>query len=352
MQPPADWTSVVKIACGNDHALALQQDHAVSAWAFSAFGSAWGQTNLPAGLSNVVAIASGTRHGLALRADGTVLSWGKSVELTHAGEYALAVANAFGSVTSRTATLTVRPLPTGPGSLDIAFDPTAAGTMPGLEGESLPPFVGALASQADGKLLIRGRWDRINGVVRRGLARLNADGTLDPSFQFSCSNDLTVVSLVRQPHGRILTAGTVSDFGRDAGSYLLNPDGTVDSRFQTWVHADQGLPQVAAMLLRSDGQILIGGWFSSVNQIPANAVARLQGEILPVLRALGQSAQGFRVELTGRPEAVSWFEASTNLAHWAVAGCVTNSATGNCEFTDPAASENSWRFFRARPTAH
>src|SRR5262249_24070118 len=45
------------------------------------------------------------------------------------------------------------------------------------------PFpISKIAVQADGKVLISGGFDRIDGVPRTNLARLNLDGTLDRSF--------------------------------------------------------------------------------------------------------------------------------------------------------------------------
>jgi uncharacterized delta-60 repeat protein len=40
----------------------------------------------------------------------------------------------------------------------------------------------ALAIQPDGKILIGGTFTRIGAEVRRGLARLNPDGSVDPTF--------------------------------------------------------------------------------------------------------------------------------------------------------------------------
>jgi hypothetical protein len=108
---PADLTSVVAIAAGAYHNLALRADGTVRAWgcddqgqcdlpptlhdaiaiaaggfhslAISANNTvvAWGandsgQGTVPASLRGVVAIAAGTWHSLALRSDGTVVGWG------------------------------------------------------------------------------------------------------------------------------------------------------------------------------------------------------------------------------------------------------------------------------------
>ena len=69
---PPGLTSVVAVAAGGLHSLALQSSGTVVAWGYNANG----QTNVPSGLSNAVAIAAGYSHSLALRGNGTVADWG------------------------------------------------------------------------------------------------------------------------------------------------------------------------------------------------------------------------------------------------------------------------------------
>jgi hypothetical protein len=69
---PTGLSSVVSVAAGMSHRLALKSDGTVVAWGDNASG----QTNVPAGLANVVAIAAGDYHSLALQADGTIAAWG------------------------------------------------------------------------------------------------------------------------------------------------------------------------------------------------------------------------------------------------------------------------------------
>jgi len=40
----------------------------------------------------------------------------------------------------------------------------------------------SIVLQSDGRILIGGPFDQVNANSRRGVARLNADGTLDSSF--------------------------------------------------------------------------------------------------------------------------------------------------------------------------
>jgi alpha-tubulin suppressor-like RCC1 family protein len=69
---PAGLSNVVAISGGSYFSLALKSDGTVAAWGLGTSG----QTNVPGGLNNVVAISAGGSHALALRANGTVAAWG------------------------------------------------------------------------------------------------------------------------------------------------------------------------------------------------------------------------------------------------------------------------------------
>ncbi len=69
---PSGLGGVVAVAAGSYHSLALKSDGTVVAWGFSSNG----QATLPVGLANVVGIAAGYYHSLAVKADGTVVAWG------------------------------------------------------------------------------------------------------------------------------------------------------------------------------------------------------------------------------------------------------------------------------------
>src|SRR5688572_24833313 len=63
----------------------------------------------------------------------------------------------------------------GPGSLDLTFDPTAGGQRVGLSGGS--PIVHTVQVQPDGKVLVGGYFNGVNGALRNNIARLLADGS-------------------------------------------------------------------------------------------------------------------------------------------------------------------------------
>ena len=62
-----------------------------------------------------------------------------------------------------------------PGSVDVSFN-----VGNGLHGAN--GAVRAVALQPDGKVIIGGQFTEVGGVVRRGFARVNPNGTVDTAF--------------------------------------------------------------------------------------------------------------------------------------------------------------------------
>ena len=82
-EPVSGITSVVAVAAGGFHSLALKSDGTVWAWGSNSNGQLGDGTfnfhptpNQVPGLTGIIAIAAGQSHSLALRNDGTVWAWG------------------------------------------------------------------------------------------------------------------------------------------------------------------------------------------------------------------------------------------------------------------------------------
>jgi uncharacterized delta-60 repeat protein len=135
--------------------------------------------------------------------------------------------------------------------------------------------------QSDGKVLVCGRFSRMNGAVRKAVARLNSDGTLDTMFQnaevlSSGSSIGEIRDMEVQNDGRVLIVGwflSVNGTGR-TNIARLNPDGSLDGSFQSAA----SVGTVNALVLQGDGRILIAGTFSKVNGEERNGLARLNAD--------------------------------------------------------------------------
>jgi len=97
-----------------------------------------------------------------------------------------------------------------------------------------PPQLFALAVQADGKIIIGGRFDQVAGQSRMQIARLEADGALDPSFTSPfemTSVGATVQTLALDGSGGIFVGGTFMLGGSLKTLVKLKADGSIDSTF-------------------------------------------------------------------------------------------------------------------------
>ncbi len=131
--------------------------------------------------------------------------------------------------------------------------------------------VKAMALQADGMLVIGGTFQHADTAVARSrLARLNADGWVDPTFDPNVNGEVQAVAV--QADGKILVGGSFTTVGGQARSYLarLAPDGTVDPGFLATVDG-----VVRALALLPDGKIWVGGSFNQVNGVACAALALL-----------------------------------------------------------------------------
>jgi uncharacterized delta-60 repeat protein len=144
------------------------------------------------------------------------------------------------------------------GSLDTGFDPN-----PNL-------FVLSMTLQADGKVVFGGEFDTVqpNGapapIPRRGLARVNADGTLDSAFD--PSPDLAVNSIALLADGSMVLGGGFTYLQPNGGpvqlrSYLarIYADGTLDTAFDPKAN-----DIVRSVTVQEDGHILVCGEFSTL----------------------------------------------------------------------------------------
>ena len=151
------------------------------------------------------------------------------------------------------------------GSIDPTFNPILAAAGTG----------NVVAVQADGKVLLTGGFTQMGGIPRNKFARLNADGTVDPSFNAGTGFSSLPRKLLVQPDGKIIAAGDFSSYNGTPVGYMvrINVDGTIDNTFTATVDGSSGIHSVA---LQADGKIVIGGAFFMVNGVGRPGIARLE----------------------------------------------------------------------------
>jgi hypothetical protein len=160
---PADLQNVVAIAAGGYHSLALKADGTIAAWGLGQYGA----TTVPAGLNNVVAIAAGDYHSLALKGDGSVVVWGGSSEVNIVPSTAtdlIAVASAGPNILGLRSNGTLvrwgetNVVPWGSGFVGVAAGSggclalESGGRLVSLDSDDLPPDMPPVSAMAAGFL--------------------------------------------------------------------------------------------------------------------------------------------------------------------------------------------------------
>ena len=156
---------------------------------------------------------------------------------------------------------------TAPGQLDIGFAPT-----PGTS-----DTINVAVPQPDGKVIAAGRFTAANGVSRNRIARFNSDGSLDSSFDPGIGPNGDIFAAILQPDGRIVVAGGFTMFSGFTRNRIarLNADGTVDPTFGF----SGGINNTPlALALQRDGRIIVGGQFSQVDLVQRFNLARLNSD--------------------------------------------------------------------------
>ena len=140
------------------------------------------------------------------------------------------------------------------GSLDESFDPGVGASR----SDGSLPFILSVELCPDGKILIGGNFEKYNEQDKKILVRLKPDGSLDPFFDtgdlfdYYESYDNGIHDIELADDNKIFACGSV-------GLVKLNDDGSHDASFSPEVSGAFGYTTQVKVL--EDGKLIIGGWY-------------------------------------------------------------------------------------------
>lgn len=225
------------------------------------------------------------------------------------------------------------------GLLDVGF----------LDGAITNGAVLSVALQTDGKIVVGGDFQTVAGTNHVGVARINADGTLDSSFNVGAGANGTVYAVGVQSTGKILVAGDFTTInGTNRNRYArLNTNGSLDLNFDPGQGANG---TVMALAILSDDNIILAGDFTAVTGVPRFGLARVRGADpgpTGAFSAVSISAGVLQISINSHSGQTCILEATTNFLQWSPVA--TNVATGPiCTFQQPNMTAHAARFFRIR----
>lgn len=159
-----------------------------------------------------------------------------------------------------------------PGDLDLTFNGTGKSVVK-FGTSAILDVARSTAIQSDGKIVVAGS-SNVNSANKFAVARYNADGSLDTSFDFDgylttaigASND-EAYSLAIQSDGKIVVAGSSTNGGETNFAIVrYNADGSLDTSFGVdgKVTTSIGFSDSAtALAIQTDGKIVAAGFCSA-----------------------------------------------------------------------------------------
>lgn len=214
--------------------------------------------NEPPGGVDTVFVPSGMNESvftLALQSDGKILAGGDFTTANQVPRQRIVRLGSFD------------------GTVDPTFAPTANGTVRAIE------------QQTDGRVLLAGAFTQVDGIARNHVGRVNANGSLDTSFDIGSGTDNPVFALTQtyvNGERKVILAGAFTVYGGITrnGVVRVNENGSVDETFAPASGANGIVYAVAAYPTNTlnSGKILIGGEFTTVNGVGRNRIARLNSD--------------------------------------------------------------------------
>jgi uncharacterized delta-60 repeat protein len=152
------------------------------------------------------------------------------------------------------------------GTVDTTFDANSKGNS----------NIYKIIMQPDGKIVLSGAFTTYNNTPAVHMVRLEANGAIDTAFNVGLGFNDFINSIVLQPDGKILACGRFSSFNGMPANRLvrLNPNGTIDPTFNIGSGPSSDLYTIA---LQPDGKILVGGLFTTFNNQAKYFIVRLNG---------------------------------------------------------------------------
>jgi uncharacterized delta-60 repeat protein len=157
-----------------------------------------------------------------------------------------------------------------PGSPDGTF-------MASMNGDVL-----ALVLQTNGQILAGGNFTFVNGAPDNGIARLNADGSLDSAGflnngLYSGANGAVQAIVCQQMDSRVVIGGAFTSADGIARNNIarLMTDGSLDTSFNPGPGADGPVYALAETFVNGGNKLYVGGSFSSISGGASPNFARL-----------------------------------------------------------------------------
>lgn len=129
----------------------------------------------------------------------------------------------------------------------------------------------------DGKLLIAGGFTKYNGQAVQRIARLNTDGSLDLSFKSDAGANFPIYDVAVQPDGKYILSGAFTTYGNVQVPHLarISADGALDPGFMPGNGVDGTVYYTS---VTPQGLVILTGNFTKFNNVARSNFAVLKAD--------------------------------------------------------------------------
>lgn len=179
------------------------------------------------------------------------------------------------------------------GTFDSAFNYNSS-THSSYAGTNGPVYDAVI--QNDGKVIIAGNFTKYHDQTANGVARLNTDGSLDASFSTGAGPDDRVFSITALQNGKYLIAGQFNNVDGKSSRKIavLNNNGSLDNSFSTGAGPTAGPDGIVfnASPLKNGKLLVTGsfGYFSGIKR-DGTVILNTDGSINKEYNNLGAMEQ-------------------------------------------------------------
>lgn len=169
---------------------------------------------------------------------------------------------------------------------DGTYDPSFTGAHNVSPSPSYPYDykINKVLVQSDDKIIVAGKITSYNYNSCSGIIRLDSSGMVDSTYNFTpgfsnSSSSFSVNDLYKYPNDIIVAVGEFTHYNNTPMNRIvkINTNGTIDYGFNPNLGANKTINTVTA---QSSGKLIIGGNFSSYDNVIRNGIARVNS--LPV----------------------------------------------------------------------
>lgn len=171
----------------------------------------------------------------------------------------------------------------------VVFDPVKGNTLQPPEGVwSATAPAQAAYIQPDGHIILVGHFESFGSSTARDIVRIDSHGAVDPAFNPGSGAQWTTVSQTSQifpsienieptADGKFLITGNFEAYNGTAapGIARLNADGSIDTSFVAPVHRDKRSLVASAFRSQPEGSFLLSGPYAVGNETATRSLIRL-----------------------------------------------------------------------------